>query len=98
MSLAAPEQDEVTDLSEFEEFEIPCEIPRVADRHCGGNPAEWIAYRTVICRCGIIVRLVCTACKVDYQQLMANHGYIYCPTCLDETKGFNRFEPLKQKS
>lgn len=100
MSLA-PVEIEVTDLSEFDEPTIPCEIPQILgpeERACDYNPAEWIAFRSVICQCGIIVRLVCTDCKVMYQEMMAGNTYFSCPTCHDETKGFDRFEPLKQKS
>lgn len=100
MSLA-PVEIEFTDLSEFKEPIIPCEVPSIvaADEwSCDYNPAEWIAYRSVLCPCGIIVRLVCTDCKGHYQRMMAMHAHIYCATCDTETKGFDRFEPLKQTS
>lgn len=98
MSLA-PVEIEFTDLSEFEEPTVPCDVPRIGCIWaCDYNPAEWIAYRTVICQCGIIVRLVCTDCKVKYQELMAQFAHLSCPVCGDSTEGFNRFEPLKQKS
>lgn len=94
-----PVEIEFTDLSEFEEPTIPCEIPAIApESSCDGNPAEWIAYRSVVCSCGVIVRLVCTDCKARYQSLMAAQAYIYCGRCEDETFGFDRFEPLKQGS
>jgi hypothetical protein len=99
MSVVLPEQDERVNLELFEEFTIPCEVPSFADwDHCGGNPAEWIAYRSVVCDCGIIVRLVCTDCKLDYQWLMAQHAHLYCGKCGADTNGFDRFEPLTRAS
>lgn len=96
MSVMAPEELEVVSLEGFEDIEIPCEIPSFNQEvGCDGpNPAEWVAYRTIPCSCGIFVRLVCTDCKVRYQNMMAHNAALYCPRCGDETKGFNRFEPL----
>ena len=85
----------------FEDFEIPCEVPGFAPEEaaCDGTvPAYWIGYRSVICECGIIVRLVCNPCKVKYQYLMRDQAHIYCAGCEMETKGFDRFEPLRQAS
>ena len=95
-----PREDEITVLDEAFEFEIPCEIPSL-DRHtaaCVDGVAEWIAYRSIICSCGVVVRLVCTACKEKYQMLMAHHAHLACFRCNEETKGFDRFEPLKGSS
>lgn len=91
-----PVEDELTFIAEDFAFEIPCEIPAVAPETaaCVDGVAEWIAYRSIVCTCGIIVRLVCTACKDKYQILMAHHAYLECHACGDETKGFDRFEPL----
>jgi hypothetical protein len=92
-----PREDEAIVLDEAFEFEIPCEIPTLnkIDWDCGAPPAEWIAYRSVVCSCGIVVRLVCNQCRVKYQMLMAHHAYLECSRCGDETKGFDRFEPLR---
>lgn len=97
MSMMLPEIEDVTNLSEFEEPDIPCEIPSIrSDWQCGPAPAEWIAYRSIICSCGIVVRLVCDGCKNKYQYLMARHAYLTCATCGIETKGFDRFERLEK--
>lgn len=99
MTVALPEQDEIVGLSSFEEFEIPCEVPSFTDDHkCQGDPAEWVAFRRVICPCGIIVRIVCNVCKEDYQRMMAQFAYIQCPRCETETGGFSRFERLVKGS
>jgi hypothetical protein len=101
MTVILPEQDGACDLDLFGEFEIVCDVPgivSVGEPHCDYNPAEWIAYRTVVCQCGIIVRLVCTQCKEMYQWAMARHAHLSCPGCGDETKGFDRFEPIKKAS
>src|SRR5687768_14243407 len=95
-----PREDEAIVLDEAFEFEIPCEIPGLgtdmAAEPCKAHtlPAEWIAYRSIVCSCGIIVRLVCTPCKEKYQELMAHHAHLVCFRCDEETEGFNRFEPL----
>lgn len=96
-----PVEDERVVLDEAFEFEVPCEIPSFTqDAACYGDvrPAEWIAFRSIICSCGIIVRLVCDPCRVKYQTLMAHHAHLSCPHCGDETNGFDRFEPLKGSS
>lgn len=94
-----PVEDERVVLDEAFEFEIPCEVPSLdAGWDCGSRPAEWIAYRSVICSCGIIVRLVCDQCRVQYQMMMAHHAHITCARCDEETHGFDRFEPLKGSS
>lgn len=91
--------DELTIIDEAYEFEIPCEIPSLdAGWNCGARPAEWIAYRSIVCSCGVIVRLCCNVCRVKYQEMMAAHAYISCARCNDETHGFDRFEPLKVQS
>lgn len=94
-----PVEDERVVLDEAFEFEIPCEVPTLeAGWDCGGNSAEWIAFRSVVCPCGVLVRLVCNPCRVKYQTLMAHHAYLVCVGCGIETHGFDRFEPIKGNS
>lgn len=94
-----PVEDERVVLDEAFEFEIPCEIPSFQeDWNCGPAPAEWIAYRSIICDCGLIVRLVCDGCRVRYQMMMAQNAFLYCGRCNMETHGFDRFEPLRSSS
>lgn len=90
-----PVEDERVVLDEAFEFEIPCEIPTLdVGWDCGPAAAEWIAFRSVICSCGILVRLVCDPCRVRYQAMMAAYAHISCARCGEETNGFDRFEPL----
>lgn len=94
------EADELVNLSEFEDVEIPCDISKLRSRamsssglpDCPDYPAKWVGWRS--CPCGIKYRLVCDFCKNAYQIWTAKQASISCVDCGEDTGGFHHFTPL----
>lgn len=92
MTQIVPEQIEFTDLSEFEDIEIPCDGPRIWPEVLGehDDPARWIALKP----CGHH-RLFCDKCKDAYLKMIADYGSAFtCAECKEATQHFLGFEPL----
>lgn len=98
-TVACPEREDITttDLSSFEEFEIPCDGPRIWPERIKEHdfPARWVGVKN----CGHS-RLLCDGCKTFYQNLLAKVPYFKCDDCghsrMEST--FVYFEPLNGKS
>ena len=106
MSTMSPEivhPDIDSDFSELEDqdWDIPCDIPKIRTGagwpDCGGQPAQWVAWRPNCCAAGPRYLLVCDHCKNTYQRWAAQYAEIVCGWCGTVTGGTLAYIPLNKR-
>lgn len=86
------------------DFEEACEVPARAQAigaglpQCPGRTAEWVGWRPNCCPQSPRYMLLCDPCKNIYQRWIAQHSYIVCGDCKQETGGFHTYTRLNKKS
>jgi hypothetical protein len=86
-----------------QEWEVPCDIPRVTAEtgkgypKCHGHRAEWIMWRDSCCTESPRHLLICHDCKKTFQSWMAHAASLSCGWCGAETRPVT-FTPLRGSS